>query len=233
MIWSAGGSGKETALLSAFFPFYARSDWGQAERAKSFCELTQKWNSTLKRLYLLLRVFFWFLISLRLVREKTDKDIRFWVLSKAQGLETSRKWKKLQPEKVNDLTLSAVQCQTEASLSIRCGSLLHWLEECFRLIPAYPQISSCTVSAELRRKASWGEAWHQTGAAASINSSKWELSQWWPHTNYTGFSKPSFLLPAWAHSRHPGLCVQMMLGKEDIKGYLAPPAVTKDALLVQ
>lgn len=44
-----GGSGKKTALLSAFFPFYARSEWGQAERAKSFCELTQKWNSTLKR----------------------------------------------------------------------------------------------------------------------------------------------------------------------------------------
>lgn len=177
MIWSARGSGKKTALLSAFFPFYARSDWGQAERAKSFCELTQKWNSTLKRLYLLLRVFFWFLISLRLVREKTDKDIRFQVLSKAQGLETSTKWKKLQPEKVNDLSLSAVQHQTEASRSIPCGSLLHWLEECFRLIPAYPQISSWIVSAGLRRKASWGEAQQQTGAAASVNSSRQEPSQ--------------------------------------------------------
>lgn len=177
MIWSAGGSGKKTALLSAFFPFYARSNWGQAERAKSFCELTQKWNSTLKRFYLLLRVFFWFLICLRLVREKTDKDIRFRVLSKAWGLETSTKWKKIQPEKVNNLNLSAAQRQTEASWSIRCGSLLRWLEECFRLIPAYPQTSSWTVSAGWRRKASWGEARHQTGAATSINSSRQEPSQ--------------------------------------------------------
>ena len=177
MIWSAGGSGKKTALLSAFFPFYARSDWGQAERAKSFCELTQKWNSTLKRLYLLLRVCFWFLISLRLVREETDKDIRFQVLSKARGLEPSTKWKKLQPEKVNYLTVSAVQRQTEASWSIQGGSLLRWLEECFRLIPACPEISSWTVSAGLRRKASWGEAQHQTGAAACINSSRQEPSR--------------------------------------------------------
>lgn len=178
MIWGAEGSGKKTALLSAFFPFYARSDWGQEERAKSFCELTQKWNSTLKRLYLLLRVFFWFLISLRLVREKTEKDIRFWVLSKAQGPETSTKWKKLHPRKVNDLTLSAVLHQTDASWSIRCGILLHWLEKCFRLISSYPQISRWTVLAGLRRIGSWGEAWHHTRAAASINSSRQELSQW-------------------------------------------------------
>lgn len=110
-----------------------------AERAKSFCELTQKWNSALKRLYLLLRVFFWFLISLRFVREKTDKDIRWQVLSKAQGLQTSIKWKKLQPEKINDLTLSAAQRQTEAGWFICCRSPLHCLEECFRLIQCTPK----------------------------------------------------------------------------------------------
>lgn len=132
MILKYRGKWKENSTFKCIFPFYARSDGGQEERAKSFCELTQKWNSTLTRLYLLLRVFFWFLISQRLVRERTGKDITFQVLSRVLELKTSSKWKKkkLHSEKVNDLTVSAAERQPEASWSLHCGSLY---QECLKV----------------------------------------------------------------------------------------------------